>query len=258
MGSPATTEVAALVLAAGLGTRLRPLTDLRPKALCPVANVPLVDLALERLGPVTDSVAVNVHHHRDQLERHLAGRVHLSIEEAEPLGTAGAVGHLREWIAGRGLLVVNADAWSSADLAPLVDGWDGERIRILVADAPGDLGPVTFRGASLLPWRVARDLAPVPSGLFEVAWRNEIAAGLVDWCRTDAPFVDCGTPARYLQANLAATGGASVVGPGAVVEGTIERCVVWSGARVRAGEHLVDAIRAQGPDGPLTVSGAGS
>ena len=57
-------------------------------------------------------------------------------------------------------------------------------------------------------------------------------------------FVDCGTPADYLRANLAANGGQSVVGPGAVVDGELVRSVVWAGAHVRAGERLVDAIRA--------------
>ncbi|HLF41375.1 MAG TPA: sugar phosphate nucleotidyltransferase, partial [Acidimicrobiia bacterium] len=51
---------AGVVLAAGLGTRLRPLTDLRPKALCPVGNVALVDLALARLDGLCPDVAVNI------------------------------------------------------------------------------------------------------------------------------------------------------------------------------------------------------
>ena len=77
--------VVGVVLAAGSGTRLRPLTRLRPKPLCPIDNVPLVDLALERLAGVADEVAVNVHHGRDALDAHLDGRVHLSHEEEEPL-----------------------------------------------------------------------------------------------------------------------------------------------------------------------------
>ena len=60
----------------------------------------------------------------------------------------------------------------------------------------------------------------------------------------EGPFHDCGTPAHYLAANLAASGGASVVGAGATVSGEIDRCVVWPGAAVRRGERLRDAIRA--------------
>src|SRR5581483_10806569 len=65
--------VKGIVLAAGAGTRLRPLTELLPKALCPVGNRPLLDFALDRLRTVTDEVAVNVHAHRAQMETFLAG-----------------------------------------------------------------------------------------------------------------------------------------------------------------------------------------
>src|SRR3546814_7155381 len=81
--------LAGVVLAAGAGTRLRPLTLLRPKVLCPVGNVPLIDLALARLGSV-GSVAVNVHHGRAMLDAHLDPGVHRSYEESL-LGTAGAL-----------------------------------------------------------------------------------------------------------------------------------------------------------------------
>ena len=74
--------VVGIVLAAGAGTRLRPLTLERPKALCPVGDVPLVDLAVDRVAPFVGAVAVNVHHGRDQLEPHLFARgdVHVSVE----------------------------------------------------------------------------------------------------------------------------------------------------------------------------------
>ena len=111
-------SLAAVVLAAGAGARLRPLTRIRPKALCPVGNVPLVDAAIERARRVTPAVAVNVHHGRALLEAHLAGRVHLSIEADRALGTAGGLANLRTWLAGRAALVLNADAWHEADLNP--------------------------------------------------------------------------------------------------------------------------------------------
>ncbi|HTN80402.1 MAG TPA: sugar phosphate nucleotidyltransferase, partial [Acidimicrobiales bacterium] len=116
-------SLAGVVLAAGGGTRLSPLTRLRPKALCPVAGVPLVDRAIERVRAVTGEIAVNVHHGRDQLEDHLAGRLHVSVEEVL-LGTAGALGRLRPWIGGRDVVVVNADLVTSADLVTAVDLWD--------------------------------------------------------------------------------------------------------------------------------------
>ena len=234
-----------VVLAAGRGTRLRPLTRLRPKALCPVGNVPLVDLALERVRPAVDEVAVNLHHGRRTLDRHLAQDVHRSIEEDEPLGTAGALGNLRSWIDGRGTLVVNADAWCPGSLASFVDGWDGERIRLLI---PGgdELRPDSRIAGALMPWADVAGIEPEPSGLFEVSWRAAHAARRLEVVRHDGPFVDCGTAQEYLQANLLASGGESAVEPGAVVEGKIDRCVVWSDARVHAGESLTCGIRARG------------
>jgi NDP-sugar pyrophosphorylase family protein len=242
---PATAALAAVVLAAGKGSRLRPLTDHRPKALCPVDNVPLVDLAIARVTPYADQVAVNVHHMRAAMVEHLGGRVHLSVEEPVALGTAGAIGRLRPWLAGRSVLVVNADAWSTDDLSALVSGWDGERVRLLVVEDPerGDFGPWRFAGASLMPWAAAAALQPEPTGLYEVCWRQLHQGGGLELVPTASPFRDCGTPADYLAANMLATGGRSVVGEGAVVEGSLERSVVWPGGRVHAGEHLVDAVR---------------
>jgi CTP:molybdopterin cytidylyltransferase MocA len=234
-------DVAGVVLAAGEGRRLRPLTLVRPKPLCPVGDRPLVDHAVRRVRAVTPDVAVNVHHGRGQLEAHLAGRVHLSIEEDEALGTAGALGHLRDWIAGRPVLVVNGDTWTDIDLADLLHGWDGERCRLLVAGEPEGSQP-RLAGA-LLPWREVAGLAPVPSGLWELRWAAAEQAGRLERVAVPGRFVDCGTPGSYLAANLAASGGAPVVGEGAEVLGTVERSVVWPGLLVDRGERLVHAIR---------------
>jgi NDP-sugar pyrophosphorylase family protein len=255
-------DVAAVVLAAGLGTRLLPLTDLLPKALCPVDNVALVDLAIGAVRAITDDVAVNVHHHRSLMERHLAGRgVHVSIEEPEALGTAGALGHLRPWIDGRPTLVHNADAWHRADLAQqLVEGWDGRRIRLLVVPAPpavADFGSWRFGGVSLVPWADVAVLDPTPSGLYEVSWRRAEQEGRLDLVPYDGPWFDTGTPSTYLAANLAASGGASVIAPDAEVGGEVVRSVVWPRARVEPGERLVEQIRVPGPitvDAPLAAA----
>src|SRR5882724_6256160 len=118
-------SIAGVVLAAGTGDRMRPLTRLRPKVLFPVGHELLVDHALRRFDGITTSLAVNAHHHRDQVEAHLAGRVHISVEEPVPLGTAGALGALRPWIDGRPCLVANGDTWCPDTLAALVEGWDG-------------------------------------------------------------------------------------------------------------------------------------
>jgi NDP-sugar pyrophosphorylase family protein len=237
-------SLAGVVLAAGAGERLRPLTNLRPKVLCPVGDLPLVDHALARFTGVTDSIAVNVQHGRGLLESHLAGRVHLSFEERGALGTAGALGLLRPWIDGRPVLVVNGDTWCPTSAGLLLDGWDGTRIRVL---SRGSFGPRMVVAGALMPWADIAPLEAEPSGLYEVSWRdasaNEDRVEVVV-LPEDAAFVDCGTPGDYLEANLTWSGGESVVGAGALVEGHIEQSVIWPGAVVHPHEHLVRAIRA--------------
>ncbi|MEV4822869.1 sugar phosphate nucleotidyltransferase [Micromonospora sp. NPDC049274] len=267
-------ELCAVVLAAGEGTRLRPLTARVPKALCPVGNVPLLDRALARLaglglsGPAR--VAVNACYLADQVVAHVGGRAHLSVEPGDPLGTAGGVANLRDFIDGRPVLVGNADAYLAdaatppgPDVAALLDGWDGNSVRLLgqpAADptAPGTFAGHCFTGFSLLPWRLVRDLPVVFSDLVRAAWRPAEAAGALEVVPYPGTFYDTGTPADYLAANLHAAGGdalvdpsatvtgrclESVVGAGARVDGEVRRTVVWPGAVVRDGERLHDVIR---------------
>ncbi len=243
----------AVVLAAGAGTRLRPLTTVLPKALCPVGGVALLDLAVDRARSVTPLVAVNTHHGRAQVQAHVAalatrGSLHLSIEEPEALGTAGAIGNLRGWIDGRAVLVVNADAWHRADLCEFADGWDGRDTRLLTVVDPrrGTWGDRRYAGAALLPWSEVNRLGAHPSGLWEEAWRRLRPGRNLELVDHHGAYFDCGTPADYLAANLEASGGRSVIGEGAVVEGTVEATVVWAGARVDRGEHLYRAVRATG------------
>jgi NDP-sugar pyrophosphorylase family protein len=252
-------DLAGVVLAAGAGTRLRPLTAVRPKPLCTVGGRPLLDGALDRVRPYARQVAVNVHHHADLMLAALAdptrSDVYVSLEDAQALGTAGALGHLRDWVAGRPVLLTNSDAWyppgGEQAVAGLVAGWDGERPRLLCVEVPGrgDFGGLRYVGTALLPWWSVRDLIPEPTGLYEVSWAGLHAEGRLDLVAIEGDghgVIDCGTPADYLRANLAATGGGSSVEPGAVVEGRVERSVVWSGERVGPGEHLVEAVRAAG------------
>ncbi|MGN6598352.1 MAG: sugar phosphate nucleotidyltransferase [Actinomycetes bacterium] len=279
-------DLAAVVLAAGAGQRLRPLTDLLPKPLCPVANRSLLDRALDRLagsGWVLDAqhVAVNAHHLARRVADHLDARadadVHLSVEAPEALGTAGALAALRDWVDGRDVLVHNGDVYlpESADpltLEVLLQGWDRERVRLLVADdgRRRDFGRYRYVGLCLLPWRLVRELAATPSGLYEVMWREEESRGRLDLVATETLVVDCAGPAEYLAANLDACSGGNViaadaqvsgavahsaVGAAAHVAGRIERCVVWPGAVVGPDEHLVDTVRAVDHEGlQLTVT----
>ena len=246
-------ELAGVVLAAGAGTRLRPLTLERPKAMCPIGNVPLVDRALRRVTPWSSSVAVNVHESQQMLLDHVRGRAQTSVESGERLGTAGALGRLRPWIDGRHVLVHNADSFVDDDLEVLLDGWDGQRPRLLVRteEAPSDFGRHRFLGVSLLPASAVAALPDAPSGLYSLVWRPAWDAGTLELVEARGESIDCGTPADYLRANLHVSHGKSVVAPDAVVAGSITRCVVWPGARVGADEVLVDVIRT-----PLTTVAA--
>jgi NDP-sugar pyrophosphorylase family protein len=274
------TPVAGVILAAGEGQRLRPLTELLPKALCPVGNVPLLDRALTRLaglgltGPA--EVAVNAAYLADQVVRHVGDRGHLSVEPDGPVGTSGGVGRLKSWIDGRGALVGNADAYLAdparepgKDIAALLDGWGGETVRMLTKPTlPGTTGGFSgrrFTGFSLLPWRYVRDLSTEQSDLVRTIWRPAEAEGSLELIHFDGVYIDTGTPADYLLANLHATQGGSlidptaavtgtvsnsVVGAGARVDGNLHRCVIWPSAQVLPTESLTSTVRA--PDN-LTV-----
>ena len=206
----------------------------------------LVDHNLERVARVVGDgpahLAVNAHHHAEQLVAHLAGRAHVSVEAAVALGTAGGVANLRPWLDGRGALVVNGDTWSTIDLAPLVSGWDGATVRVLVVGA-STLAPGVGILGSLLPPAAIAGLPHGPAGLYESCWLPLLGEGRLEIVEAAGPFVPCDRPRDYLAANLLASGGASVVGRGARVEGEVVRSVVWPGAVVERGERLVDAIR---------------
>ena len=201
-------------------------------------------------------VAVNAHWHADQIAEHVGDRAYLSIENRRTLGTAGAIAHLRDWLDGRDVLITNADAWGPTSLRALTQDWDADQPRMLVTADPARAdfeGRWRFAGSSLLPWRFARDLPSEPSGLYEYVWRSAAEQGVLSFVETLEVFIDCGTPTDYLRANLLASGGASVIGEGAIISGAIDRCVLWPGAVVNAGEHLVECIRTSTG---LTVSAA--
>jgi NDP-sugar pyrophosphorylase family protein len=273
------TPVCGLVLAAGEGQRLRPLTESLPKALCPVGNIPLLDRTLARVAALGLDAAVNAAYLAGQIVRHVDGRAHLSVEPDGPLGTSGGVARLRPWIDGRGVLIGNADGYLAdatrdpgPDITAMLEGWSGETVRLLTTPVPpGETGGFSgrrFAGFSLLPWRYVQDLPDGHGELVRTAWRPAEAAGELELIAYDGVYIDTGTPADYLRANLHAANGRSlidpsavvtgpvtesVVGPQARVRGTVTRCVIWPGAEVSEQETLTDAIRA--PHG-LTVATA--
>lgn len=138
--------------------------------------------------------------------------------------------------------MVNGDTWSTIDLAPLVAGWDGVTVRVLVVGGPELVPGVGILG-SLLPPDVVAGLPLRPAGLYEACWKPLQEKGRVEVVGAAGAFVACDRPRDYLEANLLASGGSSVVGPGARVDGEVVRSVVWPGASVERGERLVDAIR---------------
>jgi N-acetyl-alpha-D-muramate 1-phosphate uridylyltransferase len=204
--------LAALVLAAGRGERLRPLTDTVPKPLLTVGDRTLLEAALDRVAQVLPlspaDVAVNAHWLADQVALAVDARVHLSIEEPAALGTAGAIGNVRDWLAGRDVLVVNADCWydEPPDVRLFVSEWTGDRPRLLVVADAGRAdfeGRWRFAGMSLLPGTVAQGLEATPSGLYEVAW----SGADLDLVSTAVTFVDCGTPDDLARARALAAPG---------------------------------------------------
>ncbi len=137
---------AAMVLAAGLGKRMRPLTATRPKPLVEVAGATLLDHALARLAAegVAEAV-VNVHYMADRIEAHLAARapgltVHISDERAALLETGGGVAKALPLIAADPFIVVNSDNFwidgAVPTLATLAAAWDPRRMDALLLLVP--------------------------------------------------------------------------------------------------------------------------
>ncbi len=120
----------AFLLAAGLGTRLRPLTDTLPKCLVPVGGRPLLDLWLDALREAgVDEVLVNLHHLRDVVRDHLCthvGAPHVrTTVEATLLGSAGTLRENREFVGDDpAFLAVNGDDLTDFDLRLLTAALD--------------------------------------------------------------------------------------------------------------------------------------
>ncbi|MGN0052855.1 MAG: nucleotidyltransferase family protein [Bacteroides sp.] len=117
----------AMIFAAGLGTRLRPLTDRMPKALVPVAGKPMLERVILKLKEAgfTD-LTVNIHHFGEQIVDFLEARhhfgvdIHISDERDLLLDTGGGIRKARPWLDGdEPFLVHNADIWSDVDLQAL-------------------------------------------------------------------------------------------------------------------------------------------
>lgn len=148
----------AMVMAAGLGSRMRPLTDDRCKALVEVSGRPLVDWMLDHLQAVgVKTVVVNVHHFADRLEAHLAARrdgpeILISDERGGLLETGGGLVKAAPLLGEAPIFVANIDAvWTErgsapSELARLAAGFDAGRMdfHLMLAERERTLG---FSGA---------------------------------------------------------------------------------------------------------------
>ena len=139
------TPTKAMVLAAGLGLRMRPLTERMPKPLVPVAGRALLDHVLDKLGDAGVSAAiVNVHYLPDQIIDHVAARakprVTISDERNQVLGTGGGVVKALPLLGQAPFFLVNADTmWIDGvrpNLARLAETFDPARMDILLLMAP--------------------------------------------------------------------------------------------------------------------------
>jgi N-acetyl-alpha-D-muramate 1-phosphate uridylyltransferase len=166
----------AMVLAAGLGKRMRPHTDTLPKPLVQVGGKPLVDYALDRLAEagVTRAV-VNVHYLADAIEKHLAGRAHPNIvvsdERGELLETGGGIVKALPLLGDAPFIAINSDTlWIDSvkpNLIRLAEAFDPVKMDALLLLAPttssiGYSGRGDFRmmaGGQLIR-RAERDVAP--------------------------------------------------------------------------------------------------
>ena len=135
----------AMILAAGYGTRMRPLTDSMPKPLVPVGGKALINHVLDRLAAVgVETAVVNVHHFADQIEQHLkprrAPRIAISDEREAVLGTGGGVAKALPLLGTAPFFHVNSDTmWIDgvrSNLTRLAETFDPERMDILLLMAP--------------------------------------------------------------------------------------------------------------------------
>jgi MurNAc alpha-1-phosphate uridylyltransferase len=211
----------AMILAAGLGTRMRPLTDHCPKPLLPAGCKPLIVHHLERLSAAgITEVVINVSYRADQVIKALGdgGSLGVSIawsREESPLETGGGIHHALPLLGESPFLLINGDIWcdlNPADLPTL----DKDLAHLVLVDNPdhhprGDFHldkqgridergepRLTFAGISLIDPRLVADQAP---GSFALAplLRRAMAAGRVGGQRHDGCWVDVGTPERLTE-----------------------------------------------------------
>ncbi len=153
----------AMILAAGLGTRLRPWTDDRPKALVPVGGRTLLERVAERLVAAgADRLVVNVHHHADDVVRFVSAwkpgvEVRISREDPEALETGGGLMHARGHFRGDApFFLHNVDVLSTVDLSAMYrDHRSAGALATLAVSARETTRPLLFDERGLYGRRLA-------------------------------------------------------------------------------------------------------
>jgi len=137
-------SVKALILAAGYGTRLQPLTDTLPKALVPLVGKPLIRHTLTGLLQTgISSIGINTHHHAARMQKYLAEQNDCSLHvshEPRILGSAGGIGGFRDFIGDDDFfLTLNADSISNIDPTSYLPDFlrHGPLVTLLLHDCPG-------------------------------------------------------------------------------------------------------------------------
>ena len=227
----------AMVLAAGFGQRMRPLTDNMPKPLVKVAGKALLDHVLDRLADagVTRAV-VNVHYLAEQIERHVvartAPRVTISDERGVLLDTGGGVVKALLLLGDAPFFHINSDTiWIDGvkpNLTRLAEAFDPATMDALLLLAPGagsigyagrgdftmapdgrltaraerDVAPFVYAGAAILSPRLFED---APQGAFSLTrlFARAIEAGRLHGLRLEGLWMHVGTPEAIAEAEQA-------------------------------------------------------
>ena len=233
----AVTPRTAMVLAAGLGERMRPLTDRVPKPLVRVSGKPLLDHVLDRLADAgIERAVVNVHYLAEQIERHVAGRkspqIVISDERAALLGTGGGVVKALDVLGREPFIHVNSDTiWidgARPNLERLAEAFDPAAMDALLLLAPvatsigyagrgdfsmttdgrlvqrgeNEVAPFVFAGAALLRPYFYNN---APAGAFALTrlFDRAAASGRLHGLRLDGVWMHVGTPEAIAQAEAA-------------------------------------------------------
>jgi MurNAc alpha-1-phosphate uridylyltransferase len=185
----------AMVLAAGLGLRMRPLTDNMPKPLVQVAGSALLDHVLDKLAEAgVDEAVVNVHYLPDQIIEHVATRarpkVIISDERDQVLGTGGAVVKALPLLGAEPFFHLNADTmWIDGvrpNLARLAEAFDPARMDILLLMAPT---------ANSIGYAGCGDYAMLPDGALRRRKENQVVPFVYAGVAILSPALFAGAPA---------------------------------------------------------------